>query len=93
MEKSSGKVHRSVSEWERILELHKSSGLSQSEFCSREDIALTSFQKWRRKLQGGREASGGASFIEVGAVPKSFEGVSGAVELQFPSGLLLRIGV
>jgi transposase-like protein len=81
---SNGKVRRSKSEWQKIHELYGSSDLSQSEFCSRENISLTSFQNWRRKLE--RSASQG--FVELNSEPK----LKGSrIELEFPSGLLLRI--
>jgi hypothetical protein len=67
------------------MERFESSGKPEGEFCAAEGIARTSFQKWRRKLEGGSAAR----FVELpAAVAKRSE-----VELMFPNGLVLRVGL
>jgi len=41
------KVRRTAEQWEEIIELFEGSGMSQSDYCEREGILLTSFHKWR----------------------------------------------
>ena len=82
---ANGKIRRTEGEWREILGRFAGSGCSQSEFCIREKISLPSFHKWRHKLSVGVVSS----FVEVGEVSKA---KTSAVELMFPSGLVLRIG-
>ena len=87
MEKrNDGKVRRSVEEWELILSRFKSSGLSQSSFCRREGIALSSFQKWEGRLK--RRAPVG--FTELPA-PVEVSRRDIELELDLGDGLQIRI--
>lgn len=80
---ANGKVRRSRAEWESVVEAFGASGLSQSEFCRREGVALSSFQKWQQRFS--RE--GGLKFIELsGGGSKGLE-----AELEFPGGVVLRL--
>ena len=80
-----GRVYRSESEWRGVIESFERSGRSEAEFCAAENLAPTSFAKWRRKLEG----KSAARFVELpAAVTKRSE-----LELMFPSGLVLRVGI
>ena len=82
---SNGRVYRSETEWRVMIESFERSGKSEAEFCGVEKVAPTSFQKWRRKLAGQPVAQ----FVELpAAVAKRSE-----LELMFPSGLVLRVGM
>ncbi len=83
-----GKVRRTESQWREVLEKFDVSGLSQMAFCEREGVAQTSFQKWRRKLLS-KKAKDIGPFVELPAQPSP---ATTAVELSFPSGLVVRIG-
>jgi hypothetical protein len=80
------RVIRSEAEWREIMGRYRASGLSQGRFCEQEGIGKSAFYRWRRILVDGR--AGGGKFIEVsaGVVERR-----GAVELEFPSGLVLRV--
>ena len=41
---------RTRSEWTEILSSFESSGLSIRDFCHRESVSLSSFQRWRSRL-------------------------------------------
>ena len=77
------KSRRSEEEWREIVERCEGSPLSQSKFCLSEGIALSSLQKWKRRLEGE------SSFIPLS------EGVRGAeeyqLEIELPSGMLIRL--
>ncbi len=74
--------------WARRVAAWEKSGLSQAEFCRRQDIKAVSFSWWKRQLRGvakkvRRRASRGAggpksrkrsAFVEV-ALPKTALGV------------------
>ena len=78
---------RSKAEWTEILRRFESSRLSSQEFCRRERLALSSFQRWRRRL--GRVSE--AEFVEL--VPTSTVApppTSWSVEVALPNGVCLR---
>jgi hypothetical protein len=41
---------RAEAEWTEILRRFSSSGVTARTFCRREDLALSSFQRWRRRI-------------------------------------------
>ncbi|MGE0684098.1 MAG: hypothetical protein AB7P69_24725 [Candidatus Binatia bacterium] len=84
---ANGRVQRSAAEWRAIIGRYERSGAKQAEFCTREGIALHSFKQHYRRHQAV-EAPAGA-FVEV--PPRVPEPDGWAVELEFPSGLRLRV--
>lgn len=79
---------RSLAQWTEILRRFESSGLSPERFCRREGLALSSFQRWRRKL--GPVA--GAEFVELvpAATPTAQPTTSWSCEIALPNGVCLR---
>ena len=85
--KSPSRVRRDGKQWSEILRRFESSGLDRSEFCRREDVAVSSFQRWRHRL--GSVAA--AEFVEL--VPTSSPSVpssSWSLEVSLPNGVCLR---
>jgi hypothetical protein len=81
------RTRRSEAEWTEILRRFESSGLASRSFCRREGLALSSFQRWRRRL--GSVAA--AEFVEL--VPASRPSVSSAswsLDVSLPNGVGLR---
>jgi hypothetical protein len=84
---TNGRVQRSAAEWRAIIARYERGGAKQAEFCRREGIALHSFKKHYRRRQAVESPAG--TFVEV--PPRVGEPESWAVELEFPSGLRLRV--
>ena len=85
--KSPSRVRRDAKQWSEILRRFESSGLDRSEFCRREDVAVSSFQRWRHRL--GSIAA--AEFVEL--VPTSSPSVpssSWSLKVSLPNGVCLR---
>ena len=85
--KSPSRVRRDAKQWSEILRRFESSGLDRSEFCRREDVAVSSFQRWRHRL--GSIAA--AEFVEL--VPTSSPSVRSSnwsLEVSLPNGVYLR---
>jgi hypothetical protein len=80
------RVMRTESEWAEIMERQRASGLSQPKFCEREGIAQSTFDRWYNRLGAGKQSG---RMVQV-ALPAE-KPTPGAVELEFPSGLILRI--
>ena len=89
--------------WRRAVEAQRESGSSQQEFCERNGLALSTFQRWRRRLGESGEgppSEGSSEFMEGvvrpegqarpgGSAPEG-DGAAG-FELSFESGVRLRL--
>ena len=74
-------------EWEEVVKRHAESGLTGVEFCRREGINLWQFKRWRSAMKPCR---GSGKFVQVKA-SKEEAPKSGGIEIEFPSGLILRV--
>jgi len=75
--------------WRRSIEAWSGSGLSQAAFCERHDLALSTFQWWRRRLAERKHNEPGG-FVEVRVASES-RSPGDPVRLTFPSGLRLYV--
>ena len=83
----SNRTRRTESQWTRILREFEASRLDSREFCRREGLALSSFQRWRRQL-GSVAASELVELIPASSpsVPSS----SWSLDVSLPNGVGLR---
>jgi len=63
--------------WRQVLRRWQTSGLSQTEFCRRQDIPVWKMAWWRKRLKGQAQESAGL-FVPVGIASAS----SSTVELE-----------
>ncbi len=83
----SKRTRRTRAQWTEILREFESSGVGSREFCRREDLPPSSFQRWRSRL--GSVAA--AEFVEL--VPSSSPSApasSWSLDVSLPSGVCLR---
>ena len=80
------RVRRSRKEWKTILRRFESSGLAVQEYCRREGLPLSSFQRWRSRLSAGTAAE----FVEL--TPSLSESATSgwALEVTLPHGVRLQ---
>ena len=79
-------ARRDEKQWIEILRRFDGSGLGTKAFCDREGLALSSVQRWRKRL--GSKV--GARFVElVPATPAP--STEWTVELTFPNGVSIRL--
>lgn len=79
-------ARRDEKQWIEILRRFDGSGLGTKAFCDREGLALSSVQRWRKRL--GSKV--GARFVElVPATPVPT--TEWTVELTFPNGMSIRL--
>lgn len=83
---SNGRVRRSPDEWRDLLTRFTGSGLDLREFCRKEKINLTSFQRWQKRLANPKRT---AEFIDV--TPARDVASPWAVEIELASGTVLRL--
>lgn len=82
---SNGRVRRGPDEWRTILERYNDSGLGRREFCRKEKLNLTSFQRWQKRLGEPKPQS---QFVEVTPVQETS---SWAVEIELATGTIVRL--
>jgi hypothetical protein len=58
--------------WQRHIDAWHRSGSSQRSYCESNDLALSTFQLWRRRLLGGGQVNvgTGSECVELVAVPR-----------------------
>jgi transposase-like protein len=83
------RIRHSADQKRAILRRFQQSGLSPAEFCRREGLSLSTFQRWRHDLTAGPTPQG---FVELLA-PAEADPTTGSwsLELDLPGGLCLRI--
>jgi transposase-like protein len=83
---ANSRKRRTAKEWGRILRQLRSSGLSRAEFCRREGIPLSSFDRWRQRVEPETTPD---DFVELAAAPTA-RPESWELEVALPNGVHLR---
>ncbi|AZM96570.1 MULTISPECIES: IS66 family insertion sequence element accessory protein TnpA [Halomonadaceae] len=89
--------HRTPEQWQALVDQHRDSGLSASQFCKQENIGYSSFCNWRKRLSDqptdNSTDSGEASFLDLsslmGTSPSS--GLGWNIVLSLGNGVELRL--
>ena len=88
---------RSAAEWHNLIGQQQESGVSQKAFCKLNDICLSTFSLWKRKLTQpdvtppSQQSVAAPEWIELpagldSAVPEQWD-----MELELPGGVILRM--
>ncbi len=76
-----------------LIEKSQNSPLSQKAFCQQEDLALSTFTYWLKKYRGFKQSpSVPEDFIPVKINERSPQKQSNWCEIEFPGGIVIRIG-
>ena len=89
----------SAAEWHNLIGQQQESGVSQKAFCELNDICLSTFSLWKRKLTQpdvtppSQQSAAAPEWIELpanldSAVPKESKW---DMELELPGGVILRM--
>ena len=84
---ANGHVQRSAVEWSGIIARYRQSGMGMKAFCEQEGLTLRTFEEWYRRVRRSETRRG--QFVEVKA--PSVVASPGAVEVEFPNGVRLRV--
>ena len=82
-----------MSNGREILARWAKSGVNTREFCRKEGIQFSSFQRWQQKLKGSREPiPAGEEFVPVNGLelPSSPRPSPWSLEVTLPNGVALR---
>jgi hypothetical protein len=89
-----GGVQRGEVQWRALVTKQATSGESVATFCAQEAVSLSSFRRWRRRLEGegNRGRAAAADFVELGTLDGAAP-ASGRLELTFDlgGGVVLRL--
>lgn len=92
LRKTRARKRRGKAFWRRTFLAQQNSGLSQLEFCRRNDLPISTFYSWRRRLRGeADDPEATAEFVEVHHAPSSEPMDENGFELVFPNGLRLKL--
>jgi hypothetical protein len=80
---------RNADQWGTLLSRFQQAGLSPEDFCRREQLALSSFHRWRRRLSPPTPTPGFVELLPPTACTD--DGSVWTVELDLPGGGSLRI--
>lgn len=71
-----------------LIEQWKQSNQTQKLFCQQQGIALSCFYYWKKKYR--KDQSGLAGFVPV-LVKDTSSGIREAIEINYPSGVTVRV--
>jgi len=84
--------------WKDAVASWKASGLSQSAFCKQEGHGLSSFNKWKKILEGrdnpnGQSTKKKSKFVpvEVEQPPVAFLSAASVIEVTLPNKLTIKL--
>jgi putative transposase len=95
-------VRRSPQEWRDLMDAYARCGQTRKQFCAQEQLALSTFDWWRRRLreetgtavsERQRGLKGAPLFVELGPArkPESRPPRAWEVELDLGAGVVLRL--
>jgi hypothetical protein len=87
MPKPARRIRRSEAEWTEILSRFAASDLTVREFCRRERVSLSSFQRWRSRL-GSVSPAEFVELVPTTAVAEPMPAWS--LDIALPNGVQLR---
>ena len=86
------KVRRTQSQWQEYLAEYETSGLTQSAFCARHSLAVSTFSKWRAQLRTqDTPQTAEAMFLDLGTVDQVRQEPDWEFELNLGQGISLRL--
>jgi hypothetical protein len=86
-------VRRSREQWQRLIDEQHNSKLTQRDFCQQNNLAVSSFCNWKRRLSQGNERSQATQDNTWLSLPEQLFSPSGnwRIELDLGGGICLRL--
>lgn len=86
-------IRRSREQWQSFIDEQQQSGLSQAEFCQKNNLALSSFYHWKRRLSESTEHRQPSEDNTWLSLPEQLFSPSGnwKIELDLGGGICLRL--
>ena len=77
--------------WRRLIAEQKGSQLSVEAFCARQKVSASSFDRWKQALGSEPAGARAPQAPPPRFLPISLSGGSGSIEIQLPSGVVVRV--
>ncbi len=89
------RISRTPDQWQSVFDRFEQSGQTRDQFCHGQGISLSSFSRWRTKLQKQTPAkptpSDSALFTELTSAVQPAESPAWDIELQLGADVLIRL--
>lgn len=91
------KKHRTPAQWQALVDQQRESNLTVTQFCQQNNLAYSSFCKWRKRLSeesaGDASDSAEASFLDLSSLMDSSpsSGPGWNIVLSLGNGVELRL--
>ena len=86
---------RTSDQWQELFDRFARSGLTREQFCRKQGVSLSSFDRWRTKLRKGTPIASPISepplFAELTAPPAATTSPTWDIELQLGADVFLRL--
>ena len=86
---------RSLEQWRELLDRFEYSGQTQEQFCAEHHLALSTFDRWRKRLcrqaVPSPKCAADALFVELAQAEPPVSDQVWDVELQLGAGMYLRL--
>lgn len=88
------RTRRSAEQWRALIVEQADYGLSQSAFCKRKRLSLSTFTLWKRRLsetvsEAGGEQQAPSTWIDLGSLGSTRQGWD--IKLDLGDGVCLRL--
>jgi hypothetical protein len=85
------RIRRSQGHWRDLLDRFERSGQTQEQFCAEQDLGLSTFGRWRKRLGKSPKHTADALFVELAQDAPAPVAQPWDVELQLGTGMVLRL--
>ncbi|HIE87803.1 MAG: IS66 family insertion sequence element accessory protein TnpB [bacterium] len=89
--KRTTRVHRSESDWKKLIEQHATSGLSVRAFCKQHQVGDGSFYLWRKRLAVPPVDTPAINLVDITGIVSTEPSARWHIELDLGDGIKLNL--
>ncbi len=85
------KTRRTQQQWQQLINGQPDSGLTVHDYCQQQQLNVSGFYLWRKKLAAGAENVSAADWLSLPAADLPGHTGDWQIELLLPGGVTLRM--
>ena len=89
--KRATRIHRSESDWQKIIQQHATSGLTVRAFCKQHQVGDKSFYLWRSRLETPTVESPSINLVDITDIVNTSPLSCWHIELDLGDGIKLNL--
>ena len=89
--KRSTRIHRSESDWKKLIPQHATSGLSVRAFCKQHQVGDGSFYLWRKRLEAPSVDEPAINLVDITGIVSTEPSARWHIELDLGDGIKLNL--